>query len=141
MKPIRTPADLLDAPLLHEESCAQWRAWFNVYGLPVESELPGPRLWHAHLTLDAARRGRGVALANRFLLGDDIESRRLVSMLTPECQQGEIALGAYAFAARADRWHTAAVSAFRRWLKSAASVDGTGVSAAMPPQPRATAVA
>jgi LysR family transcriptional regulator, glycine cleavage system transcriptional activator len=136
MRPVMTPADLLSAPLLHEESCAQWRAWFNAHGVPVESELLGPRLWHAHLTLDAARRGRGVALANGFLLGDDLETGRLVSVLMPSSQHSEIALGAYAFAARADRWHAATVSAFRRWLKNVASAGVPVVSAAVPPQPR-----
>ncbi len=37
----------------------------------TDGQLPGPRLWHAHLTVEAARRGQGVALANPFLLGDD----------------------------------------------------------------------
>jgi LysR family glycine cleavage system transcriptional activator len=141
MRPIMTPADLLAAPLLHEESCGQWRAWFNAHGVAVESELPGPRLWHAHLTLDAARRGRGMALANRFLLGDDLETGRLVSVPGPSYQHGEIALGAYAFAARADRWHTAAVSAFRRWLKNVASATVSAVSAAVPLHPRTTVAA
>lgn len=113
------PEDLLTAPLLHEESDQQWRAWFSAHGVPVGRELQGPRLWHAHLTLDAARRGRGVALANPLLLGDDLETGRLVNVFGATRPHGEVTLGAYAFAARADRWQSAAVSSFRRWLRSA----------------------
>jgi hypothetical protein len=140
MRPILKPADLLAAPLLHEESCAQWRAWLSAHGVPVETELPGPRLWHAHLTLDATRRGRGVALANRFLLGDDLVLGRLVSVLGAEYEQRGITLGAYAFAARADRWHATAVSAFRRWLKNAA-LSGVRVGPVAVPRPRGAMVA
>lgn len=115
--PIARPADLLAAPLLHEENGDQWRAWLAAQGVAVERELPGPRLWHAHLTVDAARRGRGVALANPFLLGDDLAAGRLVVLLGEQCSQHPVKLGAYAFAARADRWHAPAVATFRRWLR------------------------
>jgi LysR family transcriptional regulator, glycine cleavage system transcriptional activator len=135
------PAGLLAAPLLHEESSAQWREWLQAHGVAVETELHGLRLWHAHLTLDAARRGRGVALANGLLLGDDLETGRLVSVLAPSYHQSEIALGAYAFAARADRWHSAAVSAFRRWLKNAVPPSLSVGPPAVPLQPRATVAA
>jgi DNA-binding transcriptional LysR family regulator len=122
LPPLRGPADLLRAPLLHEESSQQWRDWFTAYDVPVDGPLPGPRLWHAHLTVEAARRGQGVALANPFLLGDDFATGRLVRLLGDDMGR-QVALGAYAFAARADRWQSAAVTGFRRWLKAGTSGD------------------
>jgi LysR family glycine cleavage system transcriptional activator len=119
---VRTPADLLQAPLLHEESPDQWRAWFQAHGIDIATPLPGPRLWHAHLTIEAARRGQGVALANPFLLGDDLAAGRLVPLLSEAGSPGAVELGAYAFAARADRWQSPAIASFRRWLKSATAV-------------------
>lgn len=115
MPPIRTARDLLRAPLLHEESYRQWQAWFALHDVEDTAALQGPRLWHAHLTIEAARRGQGVALANPFLLSDDLATGRLVPVLG--CTTHDDTLGAYVFAARADRWQSAAVVRFRRWLK------------------------
>ncbi len=121
LPPIRTPADLLQAPLLHEESHRQWQAWFALHGVEAPATLQGPRLWHAHLTIEAARRGQGVALANPFLLSDDLTQGRLISLLS--CSEHDDALGSYVFSARADRWQSAAVVRFRRWLKHAISSE------------------
>jgi len=123
--PITAAAQLLRAPLLHEESCIQWRVWFAAHGVLVDHDLSGPRLWHASLTVDAARRGRGVALANPFLLGDDLARGRLVSLLGGGLGEGQITLGAYAFAARVDRWQAAPVVAFRHWLRQNTSAQIT----------------
>jgi len=126
---IQKPAELLNAPLLHEESSEQWRSWFTANGVSVEGPLPGPRLWHAHLTVEAARRGQGVALANPFLLGNDLASGRLVGVLSEGTESQQVALGSYSFAARADRWQSAAVICFRRWLKGETSGEQWNVAA------------
>lgn len=115
--PIHGASALLNAPLLHEESHQQWRAWFAMHGIETPDTLPGPRLWHAHLTVEAARRGQGVALANPFLFGDDLNTGRLVDLLAPSEQQ--VTLGSYVFSARADRWQSPAIVRFRHWLKNA----------------------
>jgi DNA-binding transcriptional LysR family regulator len=117
LKPIVEPEDLLSAPLLHEDSQEEWRAWLSANRIETERALPGPRLWHAHLTLAAAARGEGIALANPFLLGDDLATGRLV-----EINVGRpVVLGAYTFFGRKDRWDGPAMSKFRRWLARQAS--------------------
>jgi len=115
LRPIARIEDLLDAPLLHEESAAHWRSWFSACGIACPESLPGPRLWQAHLAIEAARHGQGVALANPFLLGDDLATGRLVPVLDKHLG-GRIPLGVYAFTARADRWHSPTVAQLRRWL-------------------------
>ena len=123
MRNTRTPADLLSAPLLHEESDAQWRAWLTAHDVALPTgALPGPRLWHAHLALEAARCDQGVALANPYLIQNDLASGRLLQVSVAAGQK-RVALGSYVFAARADRWQSAAIVQFRRWLKSAARLD------------------
>lgn len=116
---VREPADLLRAPLLHEESDRDWKTWFLSHGVEVRAPLPGPKLWQAQLTLDAARRGQGVALANPFLLGDDLATGRLVSLASEADRTQPVVFGSYVFAARADRWQSSAIVRFRRWLKIA----------------------
>ena len=110
------PADLLDCRLLHEDDDSEWRAWLSVQGLAIDGPLPGPRLWQAHLSLDAARSGQGIALANRLLLGDDLATGRLVALETREVPLTPVALGAYTLIARADRWRNVGLQRFREWL-------------------------
>jgi LysR family glycine cleavage system transcriptional activator len=118
--PAVTPERLLGAPLLHEEGDGEWRAWFAAHGVQAPDRLPGPRLWHAHLTIDAARRGQGIALTNPFLAQEDLKAGQLRPVPLAE-GAAEVQLGAYVFRARRDRWRTPAVIAFRRWLEREAA--------------------
>jgi len=118
--PPGTPASaLLTAPLLHEDDDSEWRAWLLAHGLEAPERLAGPRLWHAHLALDSAVRGLGVALSNDLLIGDDLTTGRLVR-LEVEPRVKDIRIGAYAFRARRDRWRHPGIVRFRRWLERAA---------------------
>lgn len=113
------PADLLDAPLLHEEHDEQWRAWLRLNGVAVNGRIPGPLLWHAHLAIAAARRGRGVALASDYLVARDLKQGALVEVRMPGTRQVE--LGTYAFVTREDRWSSPAIAALRRFLLARAA--------------------
>lgn len=68
----KTANDLLNFTILHEDSDLEWRFWLEAQGVEPLEHLAGPRLWHAHLTIDAAKQGRGIALANPLLLQDDL---------------------------------------------------------------------
>ena len=111
-------ANILDAVLLHEEHDEQWREWLQRNGLKVGAPLPGPRLWHAHLAIAAARLGRGVALANRFLVSNDLARGELVEVNFPDAHR--VVMGAYAFVARKDRWSTPAIADLRCFLQEKA---------------------
>ena len=112
-------ADLLSAPLLHEEHHEQWRAWLAHNGVtPAGHMLGGPLLWHAHLAVAAARQGRGLALANRFLVERDLASGALVAVAVPGTQT--VAIGSYWFVARADRWSSPAIARLRTFLRQRA---------------------
>jgi LysR family transcriptional regulator, glycine cleavage system transcriptional activator len=126
--PIASAADLVGAALLHEESDAEWSHWFAAQGVEVGERLPGTRLWHAHLTLNAARQGQGIALANPMLLGSDLVEGRLVPIVPTGGAFAPVRFGGYTLIAREDRWNAPAVVAFRRWLAKATSeaVGGIG---------------
>ena len=78
---VETTPDLLRLPLIHEDSTDQWAQWLTLAGLPVVPSLNGPRLWHAHLAIEAARLGQGVALANEMLVEDDLKSGALIELV------------------------------------------------------------
>jgi DNA-binding transcriptional LysR family regulator len=123
LPPIETAADLLRCPLLHEENDLEWIHWLQAQGVEVEGRIPGSRLWHAHLTLNAARQGYGIALANRMLLGDDLETGRLVPVQLHEGAFKTVSFGAYTFLAREDRWNVPVIVRFRQWLQRAVIAD------------------
>ena len=115
LEPVKSVSDLLDAPLLHEEHDEQWRAWFRAKGVAAPARIPGPLLWHAHLAIAAARAGRGVALANSYLVRQDLENGNLVELGLPSSPRAVI--GAYVFVARDDGWSRPAVAELRRYLQ------------------------
>lgn len=119
--PISSVADLLDTQLLHEEDHEQWLAWLRGNNITPTKPLGGVLMWHAHLALAAARSGRGLALANRFLVRSDIETRCLVEVAIPGCRN--VAIGHYRFAARADRWHDKDIRKLREFLAKRASEE------------------
>lgn len=113
---IRSPPDLLEHELLHEEDFDAWQVWFDACGIEGELELSGPRLWHGHMTLAAARRGRGVALSNRLVAGEDIARGALLEIGAGSPAFPAVAPWAYSFGARADRWDARPIRRFREWL-------------------------
>lgn len=121
--PIGIPASaLLEQPLLHEDDDFEWRTWLLAHGVEPPARLAGPRLWHAHLTLDSAVRGLGVALSNDLLIGDHLMSGALVKLqVAPPAP--DIRFGGYAFRARRDRWRHPGIVRFRRWLERAAQTE------------------
>jgi DNA-binding transcriptional LysR family regulator len=117
-KPIETPRDLLHHQLIHEDDVDNWRVWLAQNDVHDEVELSGPRLWQGHLTLDAARRGRGVALTNHFVAAEDLAAGRLIDVGADKTSFKPIKLWAYMFVARADRWDYPPIERFRHWLLS-----------------------
>ncbi len=120
LQSVAGPEGWRNAPLLHEDTDEQWRAWLAAHGVNLPGQIPGSRLWHAHLTLEAARSGHGIALSNIFLVRDDLRCGRLVQIRSDR-DLADPVLGAYVLAARADRWQSGPVVRFRRWLKAQAA--------------------
>lgn len=69
-----TPESLRRAPLIHELSLDRWYAWFRECGIMLPEPLSGPHIGQAHLVVEAAKRGYGVALSNSIIGVDDLES-------------------------------------------------------------------
>jgi LysR family glycine cleavage system transcriptional activator len=55
-----------------------WRSWGEAAGMGWDSGSPTTEFSHAHLALQAAAEGLGIALARRVLAADDLASGRLV---------------------------------------------------------------
>jgi LysR family glycine cleavage system transcriptional activator len=84
--PLAQPEDLLGHMLLHDTRTEQdgggctWQDWFRSAGLRVQ-RLDGLRFSNAHLAIEAAINGLGIALARATLVHDDLAEGRLVRAL------------------------------------------------------------
>jgi LysR family glycine cleavage system transcriptional activator len=84
--PLAQPEDLLGHVLLHDSRTEQdgggctWQDWFRSAGLRVQ-RLDGPRFSNAHLAIEAAIGGLGIALARATLVNGDLVEGRLVRQL------------------------------------------------------------
>jgi DNA-binding transcriptional LysR family regulator len=116
--PISIGPELLNLPLLHKKNGDQWHDWLIAQGIEPPASLPGLRLWHNHITIEAAQNGQGIALANLLLVKDHLRSGRLVRL-----DQTDVSIGAYFFTVRSDRWQEPSLAALRKWLVAAVNAD------------------
>lgn len=115
---LRSAADLAGMPLIEEGQGEEWRHWFAAQGIPYVSSGRAARFGHAHLTLVAARAGQGVALANHYLVGEDLAAGSLVVLDGSEQALTPICLGAYVLQVCASRANHPPLRRFRRWLQA-----------------------
>jgi LysR family glycine cleavage system transcriptional activator len=115
---IASLADLSKIALIHEESTEQWERWFELAGVSDLPPLRGQRLWHAHLAIEAARLGQGVALANDVLVADDLRSGALIEVIP-----SSVHMETYQLVTLRERWDDPAIVALRDWLKRVLACD------------------
>ncbi|MEO1198892.1 MAG: LysR substrate-binding domain-containing protein [Pseudomonadota bacterium] len=72
--PFHRPADLLDAPLIHDWDTAAWRQWFARVGIHVPGSLPGDIYEDFGLVAYAALTGQGIALCPQDLVRRELEN-------------------------------------------------------------------
>ncbi|MGI9302410.1 MAG: transcriptional regulator GcvA [Gammaproteobacteria bacterium] len=81
---LRTPDDLRNHTLLHEEWASasetwpSWALWLRAAGYAHIDATHGPRFTQASLAIEAAIEGHGVALGGSILVDDDLKAGRLV---------------------------------------------------------------
>lgn len=122
-KPLRTPADLCDHTLLHDdspdddESCPTWRMWLRTAGVDGIDTSRGPRFSQSSFVVEAAALGAGVALAKAAIAAVDLAAGRLVRPFQP----GTPVAFAYYLVHLETKASWPKVVAFRDWLREQAS--------------------
>jgi len=117
---IETVDALLDMPLLYDsaaerdDSGSGWASWLAHIGAPADMArlANGPRMSQAHLAIEAALLGHGVALARTSLVGDDLAAGRLVRVLP----QTALTAFRYFFVSRPEVSDRPKIACFRDWL-------------------------
>ena len=121
---LRRPSDVLKVPLLHDESMRRagraygWSDWLREASQVGKAKLPGTHYDDAHLALQAATGGAGLALGRLVFAYDDLASKRLKIALDP-IRKMEVR---YYMLAPTTRVALPTVAAFRDWLRVEALV-------------------
>jgi LysR family transcriptional regulator, glycine cleavage system transcriptional activator len=130
--PLRTPGDLRYHPLIHLEWQASgdtwpdWRTWLLAAGVTDIDSSHGVRISTFALASQEAIEGRGVALGNTSLVGDDLASGRLVRPFELSLKVApNFAYYLVTPIAFADR---PLVAAFRAWALAEARGEATGAT-------------
>jgi len=110
---------LLEWPFLHDTDDSEWRVWLRENGHDAPDPLPGMLYWHSHLTIAAAREGRGAVLASKFLVDADLKQGTLVRIKMPGARP--TILGGYQLVAREDRWSNPILVQLREFLRASAA--------------------
>lgn len=115
---VRRLSDLAKHVLLHDEVLREhpgrigWHRWLEAAGARSVDPDRGPRFSHAHMALEAAIAGQGVALGRTTLVRRDIDEGRLVRPFPLELESGL----AYWLLTPRGQGPAPAVRAFRAWL-------------------------
>ena len=109
------PAALARETLLRSYRADEWPLWFEAAGAPCPS-LRGPVFDTSLAMVAAAQAGIGVALAPPSMFADELIAGRLIQPFP-----AEIVTGGYWLTRLMSRKDTPAMSAFRVWLREAAS--------------------
>lgn len=116
-RPIQTPADLLNYPLIHTASRARaWSDWLALHDLKEPPATEKIEYGHFFMALEAARNGQGIALLPSVLL-KGFSERELMRPLPSKAPSA----GAYHLLVRTDRLHEPQCAAFFEWVKKQAA--------------------
>ena len=117
--PFHTPADLADAPLIHDVSAGgiavapTWDDWFKQQGVENTKTARGVRFNSTDHAIDAAEEGVGALLAVEMIVAGDLKKGRLVKLfdLTMQTQR------AIYFVCPDGRENVSKIKLFRQWLQ------------------------
>lgn len=77
-------SELRGSWLLHEDDGGNWKRWLARVGADIHDIDRGTQLWGAHLTLESAAAGFGVALGDRIVCAQDFARGHLVRLFAAE---------------------------------------------------------
>lgn len=119
-KPITSPMDVLDWPLLVQSSRrTAWDLWAKRAGLEAAVPLPSSSFEHFLMLAQAAAAGAGIALIPRFLIEPELASGALVSPLPVSLRSEE----AYYLVAPLYAPKSGALDKLRQWLLEEATTE------------------
>ena len=109
----KSPADLIDAPLLHLTTRPRlWQQWFEANGASTDRGFRGNRFDQFSMMIGAVQADMGVALLPSYLIEDDIRAGTLIPIFDlPMATEFS-----YYVVLPENRQHNVVANAFKDWL-------------------------
>ena len=109
----KSPADLIDAPLLHLTTRPRlWQQWFEANGASTDRGFRGNRFDQFSMMIGAVQADMGVALLPSYLIEDDIRAGTLIPIFDlPIATEFS-----YYVVLPENRQHNVVANAFKDWL-------------------------
>ncbi|MGF1764314.1 LysR substrate-binding domain-containing protein [Aliivibrio kagoshimensis] len=85
---ITTPSDLINVPILHEDSRNDWNLWGKQAKVNINTER-GPIIDDSSSLMKSVMEGHGVALGRISVLEDDIKNGRLIQLFDKTLAKGK----------------------------------------------------
>lgn len=118
--PIESPEDISGHTLLHViKRPDEWPAWFEAAGVEYREKRKGMYLSSGLLTVQAAARGLGIALADVSLVSEEIQKGDLVAPLEISLELSK----SFYLVHQKDRVPTQAMRHFKRWIMAEMASD------------------
>ena len=111
---LKSPSDLAGRTLLHSLARPDdWMHWLNAAGLTGVDPFAGLKYQSSVMVYQAAIEGQGIAIAQKFLVEDDLRRRRLVQPFAITCDRGNYT---YYLIYPKNRLRNPSFRTFRQWL-------------------------
>lgn len=111
---LKSPSDLAGRTLLHSLARPDdWMHWLNAVGLTGIDPFAGLKYQSSVMVYQAAIEGQGIAIAQKFLVEDDLRRRRLVQPFAITCDRGNYT---YYLIYPKNRLRNPSFRTFRQWL-------------------------
>jgi LysR family transcriptional regulator, glycine cleavage system transcriptional activator len=110
--PLKTPADCLAFPLLHDFNRRDWPLWFEAHGTAAPNNRKGPAFSDGHLIVRAAVAGQGLGLVRDIYAEGALRANQLVKPLSVNWPSQF----AYYVVATSEALQKPAVRQFKDWL-------------------------
>ena len=115
-----SPQDLAHYPLIHQRDHGAWQDWFAAAGLAPEAARRGVVIEDAHVGLQAAVAGQGIALGPLPFVDDELAAGRLVRPFALDVEPQ----GAYYLVYPKAALATSGCRQLRDWLVEEAGAEG-----------------
>ena len=117
---IKTPADLANVTLMHDETMDQWAEWFAAAGVEPPNIPCGPEFPNCELATSGVEQGLGVSLAYDIMVRETVASGRLVRLF----EAVTLPFVIYSFVCQRSRASDPLIAAFREFVFNEVETDG-----------------
>lgn len=109
----RQASDINGSWLLHEDEGGNWKRWLAAAGARIDGFTHGTYLWGAHLAIEAACGGLGIAIGDDIVCANHFQQGRLVRLFDTQVP----AAGAYYIVCETERAQEPRIALFIDWLE------------------------